>query len=896
MAQDGQSKRDAAQRTAAAAAARPGPPRLPPVPALQAPRGGKPASPPELPIPSGAAESGASVSNDIDHGAPAGSADEQRRRASRRRGAGPARDHIAANDDAPTIGGLIFALHQKPSNQPFRVAGIASGVWSLIGVLLGWSLLAAETANGGGLVSALFSPTMALVLVGLLLPIALFWFLALLAWRAQELKLMSSAMTEVAVRLAEPDRGAEQHVASLGQAVRRQVSFMNEAIGRALGRAGELEALVQNEVATLEKSYGENEHKIKGLIQELVGERHALVSTTDKVAETLKAMGSDVPALIDKLSSQQIKLAKIIEGAGQNLIALESQLATATGNLETSLANRTQQLQAVLDDYTVALDATLASRAEALDAQLVERTRALDAAFSERLALFDQSMLRSTSEIDQVVNDKARVLTAALESHVKALSETLGKQAMNLDESMMHGIEAVRRTSDSITRQSLKAIEGLSSQADMLKHVSENLLNQVSGVANRFDAQGRNIVSAASALETANSRIDSTLQRRHAELNDTLQRISGKASELDEVMRGYSATMEGTILSAEARAQQLIQQLAQGTQAYAQSAVSELERLRSQTDTHSQAVVAEFERLRHHADAQAQRTIEDMRARVSGVSQEVTQHLGAIAGRFTDTSDELRTRAASAAADLQREQERLRAEAERLPMAARESADAMRSALNEQLRALEQLSTLSSRERRSDVTPPIAAPVAPATQPMPVTNAYGTAQTGFSTSSAGVQHAPSQPVSPPATSPMAAPMAAGSDGLSPWSLTDLLKRASHDEDGTPRSAPINLDGIARALDQAAAASIWARYRAGQRGIMVRSIYSNDGRVMFDEVTQRYQQEQEFRRTVDRFLADFEAIVRDMEQKDPSGRAVQTHLVSDSGRVYLFLAHASGRLM
>ncbi len=55
-------------------------------------------------------------------------------------------------------------------------------------------------------------------------------------------------MTEVAIRLAEPDRMAEQSVASLGQAVRRQVSFMNDAISRALGRAGELEALVHNEV------------------------------------------------------------------------------------------------------------------------------------------------------------------------------------------------------------------------------------------------------------------------------------------------------------------------------------------------------------------------------------------------------------------------------------------------------------------------------------------------------------------------------------------------------------------------------------------------------------------------------------------------------------------------
>ena len=463
------------------------------------------------------------------------------RRAAKRRPAAPPRARIAANDDAPSIGGLIFSLQQKPSNRPFMLAAAGSGGWLAVGGLLAWAMLSPEIARSSFL-EALASPFMIIVAATIFLPIALFWFLALLVWRAQELKLMSSAMTEVAVRLAEPDRGAEQSAASLGQAVRRQVSFMNEAISRALGRAGELEGLVHNEVASLEKSYGENEHKIRGLIQELAGERHALVSTTDKVSETLKAMGSEVPTLIDKLSQQQIKLAKIIEGAGQNLIALENQLSTASGSLESTLASRTQQLQAVLDDYTVALDATLASRAEALDIQLVERTRALDAAFAERLTRFDDAMMRSTMAIDSAVSEKARALTYAMENHVRALSDTLGQQAHNIDESMMHGLDAVRRSSDNISRQSLHAIEGLSSQADLLRNVSENLLNQMSGVANRFDNQGQSIVHAASALETANMRIDSTLQKRHVELSDTLQRLSGKADQIDEVMRGYSQT------------------------------------------------------------------------------------------------------------------------------------------------------------------------------------------------------------------------------------------------------------------------------------------------------------------------------------------------------------------
>jgi ABC-type transporter Mla subunit MlaD len=722
------------------------------------------------------------------------------------------------------------------------LAAMGSGVWLAVGTLLAWAMLAPEVSRWG-FFAALASPTMVIVAATILLPIALFWFLALLTWRAQELKLMSSAMTEVAVRLAEPDRAAEQAAASLGQAVRRQVSFMNEAISRALGRAGELEGLVHNEVSSLEKSYGENEHKIRGLIQELAGERHALVSTTEKVSDTLKAMGGEVPMLIEKLSQQQIKLAKIIEGAGQNLIALENQLSSASGGLEAALANRTQQLQAVLDDYTVALDATLASRAEALDIQLVERTRALDAAFAERLARFDDAMMRSSVAIDAAVAEKARALTYAMENHVRALSDTLGKQASHLDESMMHGLEAVRRSSDNITRQSLHAIEGLSGQADLLKNVSENLLQQMSGVANRFDSQGRSIIDAASALESANVRIDSTLQKRQDELSDTIEKLSGKAEQLDSVMRGYSQTIEGSISDTESRARTLTHQLAQDAAAHTQAAAAELERLRNQTD------------------AQAARALEDMRAKVSGVSQEVSQHLGSIANRFTETSEELKARAARAAADLQIEQERIRAESERLPVVARESAESMRHALSDQLRALEQLSSLSARERR-DITPP--GPLPP-TAPVSLTAAFA-AQRGD-------------------PGPIVPALDAG-DG---WTLGDLLARASRED------SAINIASIAKALDPTTASAIWSRFRAGQRGIMVRSIYTNEGRALFDEITARYKTDVDFHRVVDRFLVDFEWLVRDIEQKDPGGRTVHNHLISDSGRVYLFLAHASGRL-
>ncbi len=49
------------------------------------------------------------------------------------------------------------------------------------------------------------------------------------------------------------------------------------------------------------------------------------------------------------------------------------------------------------------------------------------------------------------------------------------------------------------------------------------------------------------------------------------------------------------------------------------------------------------------------------------------------------------------------------------------------------------------------------------------------------------------------------------------------------------------------------------------------------------------------RTVSRYLADFERIVSESDARDPSGRLSHGQLISDTGRVYLFLAHASGRL-
>lgn len=878
------------------------------------------------PLPNMAARAAAAAPSSLSGNDRAGEPQaEPVRRMARRRPAGPPRQKIAANDDAPSIGGLIYALEQKPSSTPFKYAAIATAGWVAICLVFSWIIVRAELAAGATLLSLFEKPSTFLTVTAIIVPIAVLWALALLAWRSDELRLRSSTMTEVAIRLAEPDRMAEQSVASLGQAVRRQVSFMNDAISRALGRAGELEALVHNEVTALERSYEENERKIKGLIQELAGERTSLLSTSERVTDTLRTLGTDIPTLIDRLSNQQIKLAQIIQGAGENLTQLEtavgqstdrlenalggktqqlqvmlegytSGLATALGartdqlqsaiasyvdTLDTSLHQRTEKLQRVFDEYARALDTSIANRAQAMDIQLIERTKALDAAFGQRLRMFDESIMRSTMTIDSAVSEKARALTSALDNHAKTFSETIARQAVNLDESLMHGINSVRRTSENITRQSLKAIEGLAGQSEMLKRVSENLLVQVNSVTNRFEGQGQAIMRAANSLENANFKIEATLQGRHAELTHTMEQLSGKADEFGRFVQGFSSTMEGSLTSAEQRAR------------------AAAEQLRASTEAAQRSALADLERFRLEAGAEGERTLDELRNRFSSISNVVNEQLSTLTSRFDETSDEVRQHASRAAADIAAEQARLKEQMDRLPAATRENADAMRRALHDQLRAIEQLSNLTTRSIVGrDVSAPQSGgnPYAPGSGQGSLTGSYA----------AEARYRSASPYQ--AALPRPGAGAPAGDNREGWSLGDLLARASRDDEvhggggghaAAPAAPPMNfhnqIDAIARALDPATTAALWQRIAAGQRGVMVRSIYSPEGRSIFDDLSMRYRSDGDLQRTINHYLIDFENIRRDAEQRDPSGRAVNAHLLSDMGRVYLFLAHVSGRI-
>ena len=1058
-----------------------------------------------------------------------------------RRPAGPPpqrRLSAPANDDFPSIGGLIFALQQRPSRTPFLVALGASVVWFLIGGFFAFGLISNQVSSAGvsGLVGSSSALTAALAII---VPIVIFWVLALLVWRAQELRLMASAMTEVAVRLAEPDRLAEQSVASVGQTIRRQVAAMNDAISRAIGRASELEAMVHSEVAALERSYGENEHRVRNLISELVTEREALANNSQRVSDALKGVGAQiarditaasasidkklaergvqltellvsrsseaaeqvhkaqarvadaVPALVERLSKEQVRLTQVIEGATQNLASLEGSIVQRTSALDKTMKERTETLQASLasrieglensvaqgallldktmkdrtdaftgllsqgavlfdntlkmrtDDLTVAiaegaevLDKTMKDRTDgftnlvsqgavlfdntlkqrtdeltvaigegagALDKTMKDRTDAFTNLVSQGAVLFDNTLKQRTDELtvaigegagaldrtlrdrtdsfmglvsqgavvldktltdrtgffnamieqkaqlmdkqlhdrttqfltainqgaialDQTLADRAETFTTSLFQRVKALETAIGQQTATLDRTMTERAQAVivalaerlqaidttfshrtneadrmlgeharataetfgkqtaqlgqvlannsamiQQTANQVGAQSREAVSVLTSQTQTLREVSRGLLEQIHGLTQRFENQGQAILTAAKALDSSNTKIDSILEGRHQSIIALLHTVNTKAQDLDGMMRSYAGMVENAMTQAEARAKQV------GTA------------LTRDTSGQAQAALAQIERLREEAQAHTARAVNDLKGSFETVITQIGRQLEQMRGQFDNTSRGMREAAQQTASDLDSLRQEMQRRMEALPEHTAQATAAIRKALSEQLREIEAITPVLTRP----IPPQPAAPETfrQAQAPRPP-------QAQFDAGTFPHFDARGRQVAPPEGGEMgqvAGGLAQQLAGASytprpqaqqgaPWPPADLAARVAQSADpayaggaqapGARPAAPaqaggqLRLDEISRAIDLRTATEFWQRFRAGDRAALGRHIYNTDGQATFDEISRRYGRENEFRVTVDRYIADFERLLGEAEASDP----------------------------
>lgn len=109
---------------------------------------------------------------------------------------------------------------------------------------------------------------------------------------------------------------------------------------------------------------------------------------------------------------------------------------------------------------------------------------------------------------------------------------------------------------------------------------------------------------------------------------------------------------------------------------------------------------------------------------------------------------------------------------------------------------------------------------------------------------------------------------------------------------TLQAMAIDLD---RFLEDDPPLDLLRRYRNGERDVFARRLVSILGREQTERIGRKYHEDAEFGETVDRYVQQFEALMEQTARTDRDNTQVDTFLSSQTGKVYVTLASAIGRL-
>src|SRR5438105_3006774 len=236
---------------------------------------------------------------------------------------------------------------------------------------------------------------------------------------AEEPRLVTQSMAEVAMRLAEPETVARESIVTVGQAIRREVAAMGNGVERALARAAELETLVANEVSALEHAYNDNEVRIRALLQDLGSQRDSLVGQAAQIRDAINGVHLDLShdiSQVSELVAEQVNeasrrithtlaekaehITRALGHAGDTMI---QSLGERGGDLLDRLENTSRETSQAISAASDRPTTTLNFKTDHIGDEFGEITANIQRTMSERLDRVTDSFAQKATEIIDIM-------------------------------------------------------------------------------------------------------------------------------------------------------------------------------------------------------------------------------------------------------------------------------------------------------------------------------------------------------------------------------------------------------------------------------------------------------------------------------------------------------------
>src|SRR5712692_8890339 len=498
----------------------------------------------------------------------------------------------AANDDRQSVGQMLQAL-QRPSMNPYLGATLFSLVWGGLGIALAVGYFGTDLANLIGQGAA--APQLFGILGAIVVPIAFFFVLAHMVRRAQELRLIARSMTDVSMRLAEPETIAREAMVTVGQAIRREVAAMGDGVERALARAAELEALVHNEVAQLERAYNDNELRIRGLIEDLANQRDTLVGQAEQVRSAISGvhvgLTQDIGSVSELIAASVTDAAQRItrslaekgehitlalgragdsmidaigERGGDLLEQLNSTSAEATRTLESaterltsSIHVKTEHISEEFGELATKLSNLLSSRLDQVADGFTHRTTGLTAGIAEKAQDITDALIETGGRIAENIATRAEdvnnTLKATGESLVLDLTLRGSDVVSKLDETGSRVTEAIVARSATVTETFRETADTLASTINVKGDAIQELLTaRLQSFEDVFTRGGSEL---AEKISQDSGALGELITRHLTEFDRTVkvyggelvERLGYNSAELTEKMRSHVENFEDRV-------------------------------------------------------------------------------------------------------------------------------------------------------------------------------------------------------------------------------------------------------------------------------------------------------------------------------------------------------------